>query len=608
MIEEKDNQKYGLKNFIISFDSHKTNVLDNTCNIKPKYRFKVETGKNFNDSILSVLLSEKYWQKYTYDSLFEEISGPSYDISFKVRLVIHSHKDFSIGQVSYAEDTASFAQEFFPDPTKEISGKEQQEGSCEYLPIVHITLDSSYVDNLYGNKKLPSRISRSYQILDNSIWNKIVPFNRIETDNYQCGGLLGLYSAICEIDKNYQRGLYNLQITHEYVNLNARLTKQAFLSGSHASGVSPFIFHSESAIKQLIIDEFVKVKDSLCHNKIEIIANHSWRFLLVDDKATEPLSTIKGKEERNVSKLDILKPIFQDLFPNSIIDIKPCTASASSEDINKQIIVIEYADNIDEAEKGLKTKEYDAILLDYYLEKQEKVEYGYQLLEDIYQYHNQIANSSKDTNEDSSFKIGPHKKLFFMFISAYSTAVYERLLAEGLNRSEKFWYIGEGACPTNTPELFKYRLLHLMNRRLDQTGIINLSFEYIIKQLEDIFSQKTDIESRDQRIQRIKSVREKAYEQYKNILGLHYDYFSLKQDEKYSLLVKCFLKDKVHMGALLEHLLQFIHLVAFGTVRQWPDIWEEYNYFSRAINVGKESLQNLARSIEQYIIDLKSES
>ena len=63
------------------------------------------------------------------------------------------------------------------------------------------------------------------------------------------------------------------------------------------------------------------------------------------------------------------------------------------------------------------------------------------------------------------------------------------------------------------------------------------------------------------------------------------------------------------MGAMLEHLLQLVHLTAFGTVRQWPEIWEEYQYFVRTFVVkdeNKKDLNNLTKDIEKYIIDLKS--
>ena len=91
--------------------------------------------------------------------------------------------------------------------------------------------------------------------------------------------------------------------------------------------------------------------------------------------------------------------------------------------------------------KKLVKKEFDIILLDYLL----KDDYGYSLLKAVEGKNSRIIK-------------GPHDELFFMFISAFTTAVSERLTFEGYSRNMN-WHIGEGACPTNTPELFKYRLL-----------------------------------------------------------------------------------------------------------------------------------------------------
>jgi hypothetical protein len=208
---------------------------------------------------------------------------------------------------------------------------------------------------------------------------------------------------------------------------------------------------------------------------------------------------------------------------------------------------------------------------------------------------------------NNSIKIGPQNKLFFMFISAFTTAVEERLTREGLLRDEDWWLIGEGACPTNTPELFKYRLIHLMERRLDQTGIKDLSIKNILSEVKGIYQVEGE-----EKTAKIESVRQKAYNKYHKILGFHYDYSVLRdQDKGCSVLVDSFLKKQVHLGAMLEHLLQLVHLTAFGTVRQWPEIWEEYKFFTRTVNDKEQGIKGLMKDIteciEKYIIDLKSE-
>ena len=51
---------------------------------------------------------------------------------------------------------------------------------------------------------------------------------------------------------------------------------------------------------------------------------------------------------------------------------------------------------------------------------------------------------------------------------------------------------------------------------------------------------------------------------------------------------------------VLEHLTQLVYLTAFGTVRQWPEMWEEYQYIKSVLGKIEE--------VEIYIVDLKNNS
>ena len=837
-------QNYKLKSFIMSFkassESHYDYIAEND-----------KQSKMLKESVIYSLFNDS--------ELFQEANAKD-ENWFKVRLVIHSHKDFSIGQVSDEKDVASFAQEFFLE--------EPGENREEYLPIIHITLDGSYVGGLFSNKeehKLPKHISRSFQILDSSIWNKLVPFDRFE--DFNMGGAKGLHDAIAEIDEFYQNRLYNLQVAHEYANLNARLAKQAFLSGAHSSGVSPFIFHSEKVIESLIKKEF-----DIESSTIDLIKERKWRILLVDDKAVEAMDNDKKEKERNswnckltiikqlleeqfkLDKTDIPSPhfnqmeinreegglllrfdnvvtkedldtdlatIYNDLkdklkghkepeileehcfsqlpmsfekmtelsnviytsdeqitsqkeakldscdpvkfkdiaciilkkvwnvmlgkptyFPqnyrfrneniklldsrknfllkihlneaiknknnytdvckgilkdlNSLIDsdriktilngvtlslkendntigdnikegnpdtyvkeidfdlsyngsfnndqiasvekelrkikfhLKPysCFMITFSEEWGDDTIalfiknlikkwntpmqieesspfIIEYAETEQEARKALKAKKYDIVLLDYLLKDGTENHYGYELLEDI-------SNHAKD----DTYKCGkgPNGKFYFMFISAYSSAVYERLLAEGLNQTEDYWQISIGACPTNTPQLFLYNLIKLMENRLEHSGIEKLSTRKIFELVEGIYHSQEG------------SVRKNANKKYQEVLSLQYHYRKMLADvdipdgnsvfnTKGSVLITDFVKSNVNLGGMLEHLTQLIHLTAFGTIRQWPEMWEEYIYFKgqfKAQNkithvdaISDKECREMMTHIESYIKTLK---
>ena len=856
-----EDQQYKLKSYVLIFKKTEEN----------KFQYKLDPAEkedSFKCSLLESLLSD--------NSDKERFSEGNLDSqnAFKVRIVVHSHKDFSKGQVSKEDDVATFAQEFF------LSEESEDEEKKEYLPIVHITLDESYVYNLYnlsgsisvGEKdiekeklsslrdRIPSRVSRSYQILDSSIWNKIVPFERIirkvvdkSEPLHIAGGSEGLYRAISEIGTNNERGLYSLGVAKEYANLNARLTKQAFLSGAHASGVSPFIFHSESATDLMIEDEFKKKKDN-DKSIIDNITSRKWRILLVDDKAH---SQMDSKEENtpkaedglyNNCKLRIIKNLFEDQFGKDKVEWRSCKhgfkdpalyiwfKGKSCREVKEQIIklfekdengkkinftkeclheiepqtsqknnntsqegnkncetdnclygllktlthmmsalfvkketeeisgkteineastiegvsllgykyvgedlqkikdkidtelnnifwteiekgkkindeatfLIEYAETLDDAEEALQTKKYDFILLDYLLNN----EYGYELLDRIYCYReaqrifdetdrekdwNNLTNAiscdnpsgeydellrylsrkmnqknnqndkllkikkwieeidkekselkdlrekisnknNKDKKEqerikeqqiqenlkinllnileEDKYKFGPHERFYFMFISAYTSAVYERLLAEGLNRNEKYWYIAVGACPTNTPKLFMYNLLKLMEKQLVDSGITKMSPEEIYRVANKIYGGETVNN------EWAPKVRRNANDYYQDVLRLQYRYKKMLADVDIprnggifntngSVLITDFIKKNVNLGGFLEHFTQMVHLTAFGTVRQWHEIWEEYIYFKSQFNISefkdKEKFYKLCVAIEKYVIALKED-
>lgn len=550
------------------------------------------------------------------ESIFKDLRILGVDnLEVTARIHIQDGKDFfqlrDIGAEGGVNLSSPFS--FCQEELFFASGKELQ-------PILHISKWGLTGDGNHG-----VFFPRYASVMDSSVWNYYLC---ISDDK----NTLATHAAwiVTNIAQNVQDGVYKLVISKEYADLNARLVCDSYIaseSKGHGSDISPFLFHSEWEMGK----KFEPI--------VEEVKKYSWRFLLVDDYAWRSME--KGQAPNN----SVLKvPIDSELkvFKNSKLDILSRTISSMGLDVrlviksgqrivNKDgedytfdtqkdealkpnpIVEIWGVDSISEAFDALSAhnRKYDIILLDYLLGKhsiedsfgEEKGyyftgrEYGYQLL--------------KRLKEVDKYKVieGPVGQQFFMFISAFTTAVGERLRAEGLHRSEDKWYIAEGACPTNTPNLFRYYLARVMEHRLKQTNIDGLSYEGILNSLNSIFIDRNDTNDRSSRIQ---TVRGEALKKYKEILGLHYDYFVLKEDENKSLLVNSFLKEKDHMDALLEHLLQFIHLVAFGTVRQWPDIWEEYQFVIRTLNISPqetdkmELVRKVSRLIEKHIIDLKS--
>lgn len=267
-------------------------------------------------------------------------------------------------------------------------------------------------------------------------------------------------------------------------------------------------------------------------------------------------------------------------------------------------IVFYCVSTVDDALHALKHHRFEIVLLDYLLgEKTDGTrEYSYELLKKL-----------KDTYEKDKNDIvfGPHGRLYFSFISAFTTAVNERLLAEGLHKSEKFWHIADGACPTNTPYLFLYNLLHLMNKRVEDMGVPRLSNisrdKFDPASIEKAPYVKENIIDAIYNDSKEKTVRQKANEKFDDVLSLLYHYKKLLEDtdnspkvfdSKRSVLATEFIKANPSLGGFLEHLTQLVYLTAFGTVRQWPEMWEEYQFIS--------SIVGPQQNIEKYIMKLKS--
>lgn len=593
--------------------------------------------------------------------------------------------------------------------------------SPDFLPIIHI----SQYNLIEKDPQLKEGQTVRYsQIVDSSIWNYFVKIE-IDFERHKVTAPR-LDEVILSIRNNYKEGRYYLSVCREYANLNYRLVKESWLDGAHGDYVSPFIFHSERELKKLIESEF-NVKNRMSKKSaISKIKEHKWRILLIDDKAVKGMSPVDKNmtfdEEDGLlknSKMAIVRSLLKEHFIDK--EHQFCHEKNDIKDDDKTTFYVEYAENVAEAQKKLREKKYDLILLDYLLEADaNNKKYGYELLESIckevelkrlldevnsillssanigdselcdicntiYQnrdairiineapYHRifsdvlgkdfltdligiykkfefelvpnihltdfksknslrkfldkekmiSIIRRIRERIDLIGYKIGPRKRFFFIFISAYSSAVYERLLAEGLNQSEDYWHIAVGGCPTNTPQLLLYNLIKLMEKRLDDSGILKLSSDEIYNLVNSIYLPKENDSKGD-------SVRKRANARYQEVLSLQYHYRSILRDveipfgdkngmfdTKGSVLMTDFIQKKINLGGMLEHLTQLIHLTAFGTVRQWPEMWEEYIYFKAQFEkqldddsenrVTDNEFIVLCRNIESYILELKSQ-
>ncbi len=467
------------------------------------------------------------------------------------------------------------------------------------LPIVHLT-----IFDIFNQEECPGVInptpavrmymaseSKRYKaIIDSSIWNYYAPIQLKEDRSYDFNSLDKAVESIVSttrfaIGNNSMDNIYKLSVAGEYANFHARLVKESYLTrlgGGHGERVSPYLFHSETEMEGLLNTEY----------RLADLENYRWRILLVDDRVENSFLRRSNGQISQMSKDIIVGNRIEEIF------IKHKSSKFSN-------IYIDIVPSLSIAVDKLKKNKYEIILLDYLLGepslkgncKQER-EYSYELLGII----NEDWKRHK-TDKKFEFKYGPHGRLYFMFISAFTTAVNERLRAEGLHKSEKYWHIADGACPTNTPHLFMYNLLHLMNKRLEDSGILKLSVKAIGDKLEEIFAGT--------------AVRNKANDQFDEVLSLLYHYKNLLEDVeepdcsdvanmKGSALATSFIHNNPNLGGLLEHVTQLVYLVAFGTVRQWPEMWSEFHYIRTIMTAEGEKGHTCLEKIEKYILKLKT--
>lgn len=608
------------------------------------------------------------WFINQYNKSKISLSKLNYNYDFVIQIVFHDFKDL------FRREKHGFSQRTLTKKASKIFK----------FPIIHLTWFDVHKENEITNENchtdcspkeqwLLSGVSRYKKIMDSSIWNYYVPvFNSLENDSEQPNPNLNrLHDALVDINYNYCFGHYSLSIAHEYADLHARILENSYLVGCHKA-VSPFLFHSEGEMDIKMQDLVIKEKDGE-KKVIEKVKEYKWRFLLVDDKSIRCMSkvSLNGNNSQEVNKLQVISNNLSKILGFNEEQIWFRTKFEESQDsqkkkfiplkcgrvkdhilkdgefkiINKKKdkeeniqIIIDCVENIEDAKKCLKYYEYEIILLDYLLNKYDVQEYGYQLLKDLYYLHKNSTEKSLN-NKMEHIKIGPNNSLSIMFISAFTTAVHERILEMGLGKFEKgLWYIGNSACPTNTPYLFSYLLLQVMRHRINdlKKGSEREQFT-IIDLLEEIFVKEGRFD--------IENVRKKANRHFNHLLFMRAKYKRLRNDleekeekelrgyhinSQYvtnylmdmnsSLLVYSAFKVVHHFSeAFFDHLQHLIYLTAFGTIRQWQDMWEEYEFVYKELyeydnyvvdNEGKKQDRGkkICNAIKEYIINLKENS
>lgn len=480
------------------------------------------------------------------------------------------------------------------------------------VPVIHLTNITLLPTNNTELEKIEKRRikvkwSRHVSRMDSSIWHYYYSleehicnpqrFNSIIDDIRR--NMYG-YDGHSTEDNGRSFNRYNLSIAEEYEDFYSRLSNSCYIcsskNGGHSANVSPFLFHSERFMRTFLFDD--KEKEILSHNL-------NWRILLVDDHATEPMSGSSGVQ---LSKLDIIK---NDFYRIGFSENANCVIS------NSTSIEFDCVTSVSEAYEKLKPgnkksgNKYDIILLDYKLDVQNgKQEYGYELLEKIRDDQEEKNNHG----EKKELNPGPNDTFYFMFISAYTTAVQERLQMEGFYISKDYWLIGRGACPTNTPYLFLYCLKRMMDIRYDK---LTKHSKQLLKDLNKRNNPLTflQIEEEKGKYATMTMFLTKLYEKDKErnncvlgfnaFLNLRRVYDTIKHDVDHTsntkeernmksspLIMSLFRDEEFCSNSFWEHLQNLVYLTAFGTIRQWPEMWEDYMFIKTKLKKAEDVIWN----------------
>ena len=514
--------------------------------------------------------------------------------------------------------------------------KAKEDQKSEPFPIIHILFG---VDLIHPETDSSVVFPRSARFLDSSIWNYCVWHDEKGNDRYKDR----IARALREIHKNWELKLYGLGTTMEYADLNARLSENAFFKGGHHSErVSPFLFHSEFLTRETLESKLGKWKggeNAFCFG-------HRWRFLLVDDHAGTPLSARWVEEglPGGPTKLDIILARLRSLStPEHRLKLayRKSSASAWEGDIRDYDIAIDCVSNIQELTASLfgeKKKRYDIVLMDYLLGDSEySYDFFYVLksLRDILELDNPSNESvlpvvnacealpipekplplaleegvlsiygTASCRVDAGLKrwildgIGPMERLYFMYISSFVHAIQERLEEQRLSRADKYWYVGRGACPVNTPEIFLFNLRQLMEKRLSKIVDIGDGGRY--NGVSDFVFQLFHFENGARG-----AVKYQCRSQFPKLLKLKDIFANLARDVKAdetgldsfnSTLLDSVFKDRHnYTPEFWEHLQHLCYLVSFGTERQWPELWEEFLFVHSALD------ENALTALKNYI-------
>jgi len=326
-----------------------------------------------------------------------------------------------------------------------------------YYPIV--TIGDIDITNLFESEQASvtllekNSLDTRLKFLDSGIWHRYIQRSSSTDEEFEAQ----LKNTLDDLCLYHDNKLYHSVVARATLEFHIRLLENSRIAPvgtmDHKEKVTPFKFHSESKMKQraaeiekFFLDNFNSKEGSTLR----------WRFLMVDDYASYPLSPVSGAGNiKIISKkgwVDLLLKNFRiDIEVPGPAGEKNASYKGATQDIIEHTLSL--------MRKGT----YDVLLLDYLLGPAKRLggskerEYGSDFLKIL-------LEDNKEASPE--YRRGPMGRFWIFPISSFPFAFSDKLRQLGLDSYTELWHLSGGGDPISTPHLFQYYLLKFMQQQM----------------------------------------------------------------------------------------------------------------------------------------------
>lgn len=503
-----------------------------------------------------------------------------------------------------------------------MQGLNQDELSKAYPNASHLLKDKlPFEAEIPIRKAIRQSLDARYRFFDSSIWHYYVPFLPIDSFYKR------LQNVVREIYD--QRYLYGTIVAKEYLEFQCRKLVDSYfmdLTTGHSKKVTPFRFHSESAMRLRAEEQLTKT------------ANYTWGCLIIDDYFKKGLRTdqpIDKKENLGKSMAEMQEgchpeskiPLIKKLL-NKRRDSKTHVVKILNENSpDPQTAYINWAIDCIKDNPGT-----DIIFLDYFYGVKEvelNQQYGHYLLRHILQDKSneerknvQHQPEKQETDDRCQSMKSPFDKFWIFPISVFDYAFKSHLRAMGINKVNKHLMISDGADPVNTPELFRYMFYDFLITYMSNIGLnLDELIPQMIRELEkhgsvkkvfrDFYPKISEINTRIQKLKGVSTSSLRNEPKSEDNIKTSHSWFAStylqRLDQKYLLSNLCL------------HLQHLAYLIVYGLPSDWPQMWEESQLIKQLVNEfefekndknkdlikTQKAGRKLLVAVEEHIIELK---